>query len=194
MVSDKMMENFSYIEHKENVALALKVCTMLGADIGMALKSMQDALPDPGALRKYILELNGKHVHFVNAMAANDPDSTYMIWKSIKCSEASPYVLVNCRSDRIDRSFQMAKLIKDRLKAEGYFLTGQATDVLMRELVKSIPKGMIVNLGNQEPVAVVKKISGKIPDKSMIFAIGNTVGYGEILMHEFLLRKIDAIG
>src|SRR5258707_7904900 len=52
-ITDEMMGGFSYIEHKDNVALALAVCEHLGVSRTEALKGMHDAIPDPGVLRIY---------------------------------------------------------------------------------------------------------------------------------------------
>ncbi len=195
VVNDHTMEEFHYIEHKENVALALKVCDMVGVDREKAIYSMQNSLPDPGALRKYHLKLNNKNVYLINAMAANDPDSTYMIWNALKADTNKLYVLINCRADRIDRSFQIAKLIKESIQtADQYFLTGKGTEVLRRNLSKSIGGKKIIDIGNLDPAIAVQKIAGIVPENSMIFAIGNTVGYGEALINEFLIRSQDAIG
>ncbi|GAI73929.1 unnamed protein product, partial [marine sediment metagenome] len=57
-------------------------------------------------------------------------------------------LLINCRDDRIDRSFQIADLIKDHLReAEQFILTGTGTYVLARRLYKIIDRKKILNLG-----------------------------------------------
>ncbi|MCX8015550.1 MAG: poly-gamma-glutamate synthase PgsB, partial [candidate division WOR-3 bacterium] len=47
-VTDEDMKGFSYVEHKENVALALLVCENLGVDKKVALQGMYRTNPDPG--------------------------------------------------------------------------------------------------------------------------------------------------
>jgi poly-gamma-glutamate synthase PgsB/CapB len=49
-VSDDVMSGFSYLEHKENVALALKVLKSLDIPEEVATAGMHAADPDPGAL------------------------------------------------------------------------------------------------------------------------------------------------
>jgi poly-gamma-glutamate synthase PgsB/CapB len=66
-VSDDQMKRFSYIEHKENVALALAVCEQVGVDSSTALKGMYKAIPDAGALNRYKVETYNKTINFYNA-------------------------------------------------------------------------------------------------------------------------------
>src|SRR5262245_59906672 len=102
------MAGFSYLEHAENVALALDVCDHLGVCCRVALRGMHAATPDPGVLRSFIVRSGHSQVEFVNAFAANDPDSTLLIWERLGLQEARDgvkrIVLANCRKDRIQRS------------------------------------------------------------------------------------------
>lgn len=189
-ISDENIKNFLYIEHKENVALALDICKYFGVDENVAIKGMHNANPDPGALRRYKIHLSGKEITILYAMAANDPDSTYHIWQSIDKNYPEINLLINCRDDRIDRSFQIADLIKDHLReAEHFILTGTGTDVLARRLYKIIDRKKILNLGGKNPEQVINEVSIFVADKSLIFAIGNTVGYGEKMMEQFLKHR-----
>ena len=49
-MSDEDLERFSYLEHRENVALALKVLPELEVPRQVALQGMWRAAPDPGAM------------------------------------------------------------------------------------------------------------------------------------------------
>ena len=71
---------FSYREHADNVALALAVAGDLGVSREVALRGMQSASPDPGALTEHVIDFFGRRVVFVNGFAANDPESTAHIW------------------------------------------------------------------------------------------------------------------
>jgi poly-gamma-glutamate synthase PgsB/CapB len=188
-ISDNIMKKFSYIEHKENVALALDVCEYYGADKKTALMGMYDTNPDPGALQKYSIDFDGKEITLIYAMAANDPDSTYLIWQSINKNFPEVNILINCRGDRIDRSFQLADLIIKRIQADKYIITGSATEVIRRKITKVIDKNKILDLGGKEPSHVYRSIAKFVTDKSIIFAVGNTVGYGEQMIEEFLKYK-----
>jgi poly-gamma-glutamate synthase PgsB/CapB len=120
------MELFTYHEHKENVALALAVCTHLGVDRAAALQGMAHCLPDVGALRAVELVRGSRSLQFINAMAANDPQSTHQLYRDMVDSQPASWqriVVVNTRRDRPIRSRQMAGLLA-RLKADDCFVLG----------------------------------------------------------------------
>lgn len=183
-VTPRELKQFRYEEHRENVAIALDVCTHLSADRKKALHGMCAMQPDPGVLKKNILKLDDKTVTLVNAMAANDPESTFHIWESIDKDFSQISVLVNCREDRLERTFRLAELFKDKICADNYILTGAGTKVLLRRLKRIVNPETIHEHGNREPSHVVDHITQLVADKSLIFAIGNTVGYGMKLAEE----------
>ncbi|HEC78446.1 MAG TPA: poly-gamma-glutamate synthase PgsB [candidate division WOR-3 bacterium] len=189
-VPDSEVKKFPYWEHKENICLALEVCRYFGVEKKKALQYMQKVTPDPGALRRYKLRLNNQQVLLVNAMAANDPESTHRIWKSLNKDHPEVDILINCRNDRLDRSLQIAELLKNHLNtASRYILTGSGTDILEKRLTKTFDKDKIVNLGGAKPHQTVDAVSQLISDESLLFAIGNTVGYGAELIKEFLKHQ-----
>ncbi|MGB3341613.1 MAG: poly-gamma-glutamate synthase PgsB [bacterium] len=190
-ISNKDQEKFSYIEHKENIALALAVCRHYGIERQTALMGMQTMEPDPGALRKHVLQFGSNKVVMINAMAANDPESTLLIWAATEKKYSEINLLINCRDDRIDRSFQIADLIQKHMIADHIILTGKGTGVLRKQLQKKI-KGKsekIIDLGNKNPTQVVDEIANIITDNSLLFALGNTVGFGFMMLEEFLKHR-----
>lgn len=130
-ISNEEMRQFSYIEFKENVALALKVCQSLNLDRKKVLQGMWNAEPDPGALRVYPFHYKSEQYFFANAFAANDPVSTHMLWKNLleKYKNCPTRVLlVNCRADRQDRSFQLAEAIAEWETPEVLMVIGTGTE------------------------------------------------------------------
>ena len=133
-MSPAELAGFPYLEHAENVALALAVCGHLGIPRAAALAGMQRMTPDPGALRRYTVRSGDKTVEFVNAFAANDPDSTLLIWQRLELDRPVPgrlrMVLANCRPDRLQRSGQIAELVAKRIHADHVILSGAGTDLV----------------------------------------------------------------
>ncbi len=190
-VSEKELKRFPYFEHRENVALVLEVCKFLNIPRDRALSEMYGYIPDSGILKKYELLIASKRVSLYNALAANDPDSTFYIYQRIEKPEDNFYILVNCRADRIDRSVQMAKLVSNKIGAERYFVTGGETKIFCRTAIKhGIPKQKIVDLGSKKVDFVFDRITEVIKDNCTILAIGNIVGYGEALI-DFFVKKRD---
>ena len=83
-IKNDYVENFPYIEHPENIALALKVCQEIGVDKKTALSGMLKTNPDSGALIVLNIIRNKIKNEFISAFAANDPDSTLKVWNLLK--------------------------------------------------------------------------------------------------------------
>ena len=183
-VSDEEMKGFSYVEHKENAALALAVCEALGVERQAALQGMHRALPDPGAMRIYALENQGRKLELVNTLAANDPDSIDRLWQMTRDRKPERIVLVNCRSDRIDRSRQLAELCARSFQADYYVATGSLTSVFIRAaLHQGLPAARVRNMGDNWPAAkVLQGIWDLVRQDALVFATGNIVGYGGMLV------------
>lgn len=184
MVSSDEMKGFSYIEHRDNVALALAICNHAGVDRQTALLGMYDAIPDAGALRAYRIDAFNKRLVFYNAFAANDPDSTMMIWNKIRDEvglSGIKIVLLNTRQDRLDRAKQLAEMSAKHLKNEADFLMliGQSTEVVAHMAMGfGFPQKKIINLGYTTPVKVFEKVLSLTDKESTIIAIGNMGGMG----------------
>ncbi len=188
-VGETVLHGFSYLEHAENVALALAVCAHLGVDRAAALRGMQEAKPDPGALRRYVVHSGDKEVHFINAFAANDPDSTRLIWKRLGLDRADPgvrrIVLANCRKDRVQRSGQIADLVAADLPADHVVLSGEGTSlVAYRAVQRGLDPARVSDLGGMSAERVYERVLGLIPKRGVVVGIGNIVGLGqEIVLH-----------
>ncbi len=183
-ISHEDMKGFSYIEHKDNVALALAICEHLKVDRKTALNGMYQAVPDEGALRRYEVKAFQKQLFFYNAFAANDPDSTLMVWNKIRDEigfEGIRIVLLNTRHDRLDRAKQLAEMVANKLASEIDYLIlmGQSTEVVENMCIGYGLSGKkIINLGYTTPPKVFEKVLGITDKLSSIVAIGNMGGKG----------------
>jgi poly-gamma-glutamate synthase PgsB/CapB len=186
------MHGFNHVEHMENVALALAVCADLGVDRATALAGMRRGTPDPGALRVHMVHQAGRELELVNALAANDPDSIGMIWKLVKDRDHEKLVLVNCRSDRPDRSRQMADLVCG-FAAHRYVATGGGTRVFLRRAqALGIAADRLVDLGGDLPPGeVFARVFDLFDHRALLFCCGNTVGYGSELIARFIGSEDD---
>ena len=105
------LEGFPYPVVPENVALALKVCNLAGVDTATALAGMRQASPDAGNLHLCTVTLAGQKVRLIDALAANDPDSTAWLWEQYVGRGKQAVVLLNCRPDRKLRTVQLCELL-----------------------------------------------------------------------------------
>lgn len=188
-VTNEEMMGFTYIEHRENVTLALAVCEHLGVKRETALKGMYTAIPDEGVLTKTIINKYDKKVTFFNAFAANDPESSLMIWNNvIKYSDKDDIkiVMINTREDRLDRARQLAEMTGKSIIMDYVALIGQRSEVVEDMALKNnIPKEKIINIGWTSPEEVFEKVMTIIPENATIVAIGNMGGMGADVVKYF---------
>jgi poly-gamma-glutamate synthase PgsB/CapB len=188
-VTDDDMRGFSYLEHKENVAVALEVLQYVGQDRYEAISAMHSVVPDPGVIRRFELEIHGKEIEFVNAFAANDPESFLIIWDMLKVHQEPDktlIVLVNSRKDRIQRAEQLGELITSHLDANFFVVTGEYTKPLVsRAIACGMPHNKIEDLGGRSIEAVFNSVVSLSSEKTLVFGIGNMVGFGEKIVEYF---------
>jgi poly-gamma-glutamate synthase PgsB/CapB len=195
-VTEEEMKGFTYIEHKENVALALAISEHLGIDRKVALNGMCKAIPDAGALKLSRVNVFQKKINFFNAFAANDPQSTLMIWEKIKQEiglHGVKIILLNTRQDRLDRAKQLTGLIGSELNDEFDYLIliGQSSEVVEELAVASgVKRNKIVNLGWTEPEAIFEAVLAYTSDQSTVVAIGNMGGMGGKVSDFFENRRV----
>ncbi len=134
-VTDDDLRGFSYLEHADNVALALRVCDDVGVDRRTALAGMWAATPDPGALTvDHLVHGLGRSV-FVNGFAANDPESTAGNWNVVRDrfpETTRGVAVVNCREDRSDRTEQLAEMCATLEGLDSIVLVGTGTALFTR--------------------------------------------------------------
>lgn len=196
-ITDQEINQFSYKEFKENVALALSVCEAIGVKRDVALKGMWEAMPDPGAMSIYEVEHNGHTVCFANAFAANDPVSTTTLWEKLlkDFKDCDDYTLVvNCRGDRHERTAQMAEAVLDWTPPTEIILIGTGTDTYTYTSRKvSTPKTNKLNISDGSDWKVEEILShitrDPTPKKHLVVGVCNIANIGLELIEYFRTYK-----
>jgi len=191
-IPDEWMEGFSYIEHKENVALALAVCEKAGVNPEVAIKGMHKVQPDAGAMSENIVEWFGRELIFVNGFAANDPESTEKIWEMAleRNTSVKTIMVVNCRADRPERSDQIGRAIGLWKKADIYISIGTGTYIFIKAAVNSgISHSAIIDMENDDAARIFEKIVEISNEKTMIMGVCNIKGTGLELVKYFANRS-----
>ena len=178
-ISDEYLNKFPYLEHADNIAIALEVCKNLNIDSDVALEGMLRTPPDPGALVIWNLIFENRANQFVSAFAANDPKSTLQIWKllsnRIGCSKSC--IFLNTRADRMYRTNQLISLVLNEINPDFFIIRG---DNLPSELISKIKKeGIELRLFDNKTTPDVLVDYIKTLDNHFIMGIGNIVGWGE---------------
>jgi len=197
-VTDEEIRRFTYVEHKENVALALAVCAHHGVPREAAIEGMIACTPDPGVLRLHRIEQYGKQIEFANAFAANDRDSTLLIMDRLGVrpgGDRKVMVLFNTRGDRIQRAAQFGEMIAKDFRADYFLLTGQFTDAVESLAVRhGADPERIFNLGNIEEHqvnTVFEKVLSLTPARSIVVGVGNIGGIGHAIAQFFQNRGAE---
>lgn len=194
-VSAEAMRGFAYLEHEENVATVLAVTRLLEIPDEVALQGMYRAEPDVGVCSRWEFRMRGCQVEFHNIFAANDMESTLMIWEKLgmdwtpKDNQETTVALLNLRADRIDRSLAFAEAVEKVLRADHYLLVGRINDGVMRRFQQVIPAERLLAMGEADPGAVFERLCGFGQQRVRVGGVGNIGGVG----HEILQYVASAV-
>lgn len=187
------LAGFSYVEHAENVALALRVCADVGVERAVALGGMYEAKPDPGAMMAYEMDFFQRRINFVNGFAANDPESTETIWKM--ALERYPDVqrriaIFNCRADRPDRSDQLGRVIAKWPQADSYLLIGSGTYIFARAAAEAGIDPLKLVFAEDKGVDQIFELIVELSEgSSLCMGMANIAGVGLDLVRYFANRS-----
>jgi gamma-polyglutamate synthase len=196
-VSDFEMSGFTSITFKENVAIALAVAELLGVDRRAALEGMWSAPPDPGALTVEEYAVAGRHLHFANVFAANDPKSTLLNIDQLAAQgliHRPLHVIINCRPDRIERNGQMGALMKD-VDPDLVVLIGEPTRSARSKIAPPYQDRVLDLGGPRTPKELLTEIVCAVDGYASVVAVGNIHGQGETLLElvDLLPRPAPAV-
>jgi len=185
------MDRFPYLEHIDNVAMALKVCELSGVDKQTALDGMLSVQPDPGATIIWKLNCNGKQNYFVNLLAANDPSSTYNTYTQLqpRIGDSPVCIFLNTRDDRRYRTNQLLNLIYTQIKPDSLILRGEKLGSKFYDYKRENPKVKIHQLPNNVGVKELMSEFSNLKNHYIV-GIGNMVGWGEKFVQD--LKKYRA--
>jgi gamma-polyglutamate synthase len=187
-VSTRELRRFRYIEHAENVQLALAVCQSVGVMRDVALRGMQGARPDPGALTIEYVRVTGKPLVFVNGFAANDPESTGQVWE-LALTRTDPgarrVALINCRADRGDRSEQLGRAVSEWTRADAYVVIGTGRQFFIHAAERAgIPKEALQSAKSTSAAQLAEELLQIAKEKGVVVGLGNIGGVGlELIAH-----------
>jgi poly-gamma-glutamate synthase PgsB/CapB len=171
----------SYLEHRENVALAVAVAELAGVPRAVALNGVRKARPDPGAAS--VLTFNGRTEPWVlvNLFAANDPESTFRAldrFRPLLPPRTKPIVLLSSRGERVSRSAEfVVALARERDAFSQLIVWGKRTSaVCWSARRKGIPEQSIVNAGSIPPADLTDLLLERMNGHRVVVGMGNFVG------------------
>ena len=184
-ISSKYMEKFTYLEHIDNVALALKVCELNGVDTKTALSGMLQVVPDPGATIIWKLKISIKKNYFVNLLAANDPSSTFNIYNQLlnRIGKSPLCIFLNTRQDRLYRTHQLLDLVFNKIRPTMLMIRGDNIPNEINNYMEDTPDIITHQFSfDTEKEKIIQEFS-KL-EGYYIVGIGNIVGWGEEFIKE----------
>ena len=175
-----------------NRALALAVTRELGIPDDVALKGMARARPDPGAVATGTLSLAGRSVPFIDATAANDPESLDLLMAGLAVGGDSVEAVVppgprdlsgivvvyNHRGDRPERLRAFAACSPYLRDAAHLLLTGDRPSLTQLQFLRearSIRRPQVT--ARNALVAEVTNLVVAGPVVNAILFCGNTRGF-----------------
>lgn len=170
------LSGFAYEVFPENVALALAACEAAGVPREAALRGMREAAPDVGNTWTGVFLVGGRRVRFTDALAANDPESTLMLWKKAEAEDGEEtFVVLNARADRRPRTMQLCRALA-AVHAGPFVATGDAR-FAARHLAAA-GAGQVVAVRREACFEALTKLVAAVPGGKpvQIFAAGNTQG------------------
>lgn len=191
-VTEADLAGFAYVEHAENVALALRVCTELGVEREVALRGMHQAKPDPGVMMVSDVDFFGRKIFFVNGFAANDPESTERIWNMALArfpDVEKKIALFNCRADRADRSRQLGEACSKWSPADHYMLMGTGTYIFARAAAEQgLDERKLVFAEDLRIEEIFEQILELAGQRTLVMGMANIGGQGLDLVRHFRNR------
>jgi len=193
IISEEFLKNFEYMVFPENAALSLCVADILGIDYETAKRGMLNAWPDPGAMQILPIGDVENPSFLVNGFAANDPESTVNIWRRVQNMSYptdDPVVIMNCRSDRLDRTEQFVEKVLPEIEAETLVVMGGTAGPIINAYKSGeLPVKNLLNLEDAPIDDIVGELQPYLSGKT-IYGIGNIHGGADELVDRLEQMKI----
>lgn len=189
-VEEDLLRKFDYIVFPDNVAIAMGVAKAIGANPDVAIEGMLNAPPDSGAVHIHYYHKNDTKNIFVNAFAANEPQSSKAILQKVidyKYPYEKKVIILNCRGDRLDRTKLFAEDFITDVDFDTLICVGKSTQ-LVTEVMKSQPDKKYLNFEGR-PFEEVEQAIYEESKSALVFCVGNIHGNGKKVVN--LLEGMD---
>ncbi len=165
------------VEFPVNDRLVRSVAASLGVEGEPLEKGLQSAHMDRGAFRIWRREHLGQAVYFVNAFAANDPDSTRELFDHARAQLGMRMKAIGIfavRQDRGARTLQWVEALRqpEWEALETVFLVGDVPRALAGAIDRSIA------IAGRDARTVTNAVCARLEAGGMVFGFGNTHGVG----------------
>jgi len=172
-------------DFSENLDLVAAVSKGLGVANKTVARGIQNSRHDIGKLRIWKHKVSDRSVFLVNAFAANDPDSTMMIYNKVAQALSAPPSsfsgLLNLRHDRADRTIQWIEALNGEASShfKNIYAIGGHSHVLQRKTQS------VTVLLRTDAKGLTDSVIAKMGDGDILFGFGNIGGLGHELVEHW---------
>lgn len=159
--------------HPDNLALALAVCGHLGVPRLTVLRGMLAAKGDAGRFGIVRIRTERGTVHFVNAFAANDPESTGILLERALAFLPGTEAVVALYNHRGDRSFRAAAFAS--FASEARFRRRYLAGDRLRGFRRLYPDAVDLS-GIHGAAELWDALASEVGDGTVVFGFGNIAG------------------
>jgi len=175
------LDGMTYVEHPENVAVALETANMLGIARAYALAALRHVTPDPGVASVIELADPSGPWRLVNLFAANDPESTFMALDMVEAAFGAldgPVLLFTARGDRTARSAEFAAaLVEQAERFSKLVVWGERTRGMVRRARRrGFPPKQLIDAGRRSPARLTELLTSSMNGQRTVVGIGNIIG------------------
>jgi gamma-polyglutamate synthase len=183
-VGSETLSRFSYPVFAENVSLALQVAAELGISRETALQGMTGARPDLGVLKLFKVESPLFKAVFINGFAANDVESTVLVWEEASAIVPADLPVIMLYNNRMDREYRIAEFLKLPQKIKKPCLVavvGEHQDKVAKLFSKQGLETLAFKSGTTSE-ELLAAFGAKIGAAFLLFGVGNIYGIGKDLV------------
>jgi poly-gamma-glutamate synthase PgsB/CapB len=186
-VGDDVLGRFSYLNFKDNVAIALEVGRLLDIPDDVAIRGMLKVAPDPGLMTIRRTRVAGVELTFINAMGVNDRDSTILVHRELAkrgyFKDKAVVGFFHARGDRISRTEDFGRAMVKDMSFSKIVVVGAMTKLFVIEAGKAgYDIDLIEDIGYgtgrdaMEALAGIATENRAIGLDTVVFGFGNMVG------------------
>lgn len=193
-------DEFESAVFEDNISCALKISSFFKINRKKALRGMVEANNDPGQLKYFLLKNQKRKIIFINAFAANDPQSTEIIWKQLfkdqfnYLSTFRKYALISHRADRSFRLKDFSEFLTYKNRFDGFILSGDLKSRQKWELKNNLSENYpIIKLNPSRLFQNLINFFENLEKNHdlVIFGCGNIHGDGEKIIDFFEANGVE---
>lgn len=178
-ITKQELDQFSYFQHAENIAIGYALADFYGIDRKVALAGMVKAKADVGNFEITKIAFEEKNIFWANLFAINDRESFVKTCETIfeypNYLNLKKVIILNNRQDRPLRVKQFAEISSSDLKFDYYITFGSYENEVEKFLKEKNASGKLIKMSGYDKSqgSILNQISQKISEEEFLL-VGST--------------------